>query len=83
MGEKYFQEVQEIKTKGDEIDYFKIRFLSGPMDGSEGMALATKTDDLNLVPGTQMVGENTDSNELSLACTGMANAVHIHVHTNT
>lgn len=25
------------------------------------MALATKTDDLNLVPGTQMVGENTDS----------------------
>lgn len=53
------------------------------MDGSEGMALATKTDDLNLVPGTQMVGENTDSNELSLACTGMANAIHIYVHTNT
>lgn len=60
-GGKMFPRSTGNKNKGDEIDYFTIRFFSGSMDGSEGMALATKTDDLNLVPGTQMVGENTDS----------------------
>lgn len=39
------------------------------------MALATKTDDLNLVPGPRRWGEHR-LHELSLACTGGANAAH-------
>lgn len=44
-------------------------------------ASATKTDDLSVVPGTQMVGR-ADS-ELSLACTGALHQAHAHAHGHT